>query len=100
MDSLQDELQGLRELAASREEEISRLSAQLTGARKEVDRVKLDQLQIAESAVKDSAPYKSLHSQFSIAALEGSQLRACLEEAKALLVSARQQHFTQLEEIR
>ena len=89
-----------REVANHREEEMAQLSAQLAEARKEADRLKVEQQQIPESVVKDSAVYKSLHSQFSIAALETAQFRSCLDEAKALLQSARQQHFSQLEEIR
>lgn len=90
----------MKELAQFRLEEIEKLSLQLADVRKQLDTVKFDQQQLAESAVKESAVYKNLQSQFSVAVLEGSQLRGYLEEAKALLLSARQQHFSQLEEIR
>ena len=100
METLQGHLQDAKEVAASRQEEITRLSSQLLEAKKEIDRLKFEQQNIAESAIKESAPYKVLQSQFSIAALEAAQLRACLAEAKGLLTSARQQYFSQLEEIR
>lgn len=98
MEIVQSDLQEAKELAQSRLEEVEQLYSQLTEARKQID--KLEQQQIPESAVKESAAYKSVLSQFSIATLEGSQLRSFLEEAKGLLGTARQQHFTQLEEIR
>lgn len=69
-------------------------------AKKQLDKVQCQQQPLAESAVKESAVYKTLQSQFTIAAVEGTQLRACLEETKSLLASARQLHFSQLEEIR
>lgn len=100
METLRDKLQEVTEVAHSREEGITHLSAQLAAARKEVDKLKVEQQQVPELVIKDSAMYKGLHSQFSIAALEAAQLRTCLDEAKTLLVSARQQHFSQLEEIR
>lgn len=100
METLQDELLEAKDIANHREEKISCLSAQLAEARKEVDRLKVEQQQIPESTVKDSAVYKSLLSQFSIASLEAAQLRTCLDEAKSLLLSAKQQHFSQLEDIR
>ena len=100
METVQGELQEARELAQSRLEEVEKLSAQVVELRKQVDQLKQEQQQVSESVVKESAVYKALQTQLSIAALEGSQLRGHLEEAKTLLVSARQQHFTQLEEIR
>lgn len=100
METLQGKLQEVKEVANSREEGMTHLSSQLAEARKEVDRLKVAQQQVPELAIKDSATYRGLHSQFSIAALEAAQLRTCLDEAKTLLVSARQQHFSQLEEIR
>lgn len=100
METVQGDLQEAKELAQSRLEEVEKLSLQVSELRKQVDRLKLEQQQVPEATVKESAAYKSLQGQFSIAALEAAQFRAYLEEAKALLVSARQQHFSQLEEIR
>lgn len=99
-ESVQGELQEAKDLNQSRLEEIQKLSTQLAEAKKEMDALKISQQPLPEALVKESAPYKSLQAQFSIAALEASQMRSCLDEAKALLVQARQQHFSQLEEIR
>lgn len=87
-------------MAQSRLEEIERLSSQLVDTRKELDKEKCQQQQLPEATVKESVVYKNLQSQFSIAVMEGVQLRSCLEEAKSLLASARQLHFSQFEEIR
>lgn len=97
---MQGELQEAKDLAQSRLEEMEKLSSQVVELRKQIDSMKLEQQQVPEAAVKESSVYKALQAQFSVAALEASQLRGFLEEAKALLGSARQQHFSQLEEIR
>lgn len=50
--------------------------------------------------VRESSVYKSLQTQFSVLMLEHIQLRNCYEEARKLLVTAKNQHIMQLEEIR
>ncbi len=100
MEAVQSDLLEAKELAQSRLEEIETLSSQLVEAKKQLDTLQCQQQQLPESAVKEGATYKNLQSQFSIAAMEGAQLRGCLEEAKSLLMSARQLHFSQLEDIR
>ena len=100
MDGLQAQLAEAKEVAQARLEEVELLSTQLAQLKMELDSLHLAQHSLPEAMVKDSATYKTLQTQFTIAAQESSQLCAFLEEAKALLMSARQQHFTQLEEIR
>ena len=97
---MQGDLLESKELAQSRLEEIEKLSSQVTELKKLYDQLKLEQQQVSEAVVKESAVYKVLQGQFSVAALEAAQLRGHLDDAKAVLVSARQQHFTQLEEVR
>lgn len=100
VEGLQAQLTEARELGQSRLEEAQKLSTQLAEMKKEVDGLQLSQRALPESVVKDSATYKALQAQFTIAMQEGVQLRGLLEEAKGLLMAARQQHFAQLEEIR
>lgn len=97
---MQGELQEARELSQSRLEELEKLSLQVVEQKKQVDQLKLEHQKVPEGVVKESAVYRTLQCQFSVAALEASLLRGLLDEAKALLVSARQQHFSQLDEIR
>ena len=87
-------------MARSRQEELQKLSTGLAEAKKEVDGYRITQQALPEAMVKESAFYKSLQCQFTMAMQDGGQLRVVLEEARTLLMAARQQHFTQLEEIR
>ena len=100
MEAVQGDLQEAKALAQSRLEDIEKLSSQVADLKKQGDKLKFEQQQVPEAVIKESAVYKTLQGQFSVAALEASSLRGYLEEAKGLLVSARQQHFSQLEEIR
>ena len=68
--------------------------------KKELDNNKISQQALSEGVVKESAPYRTLQCQYTMLVQEAGQLRVGLEEAKNILVAARQQHFTQLEEIR
>ena len=100
MEQLQSELSESHTIADSRLKEIKELSQEIQELKKTVAQLQLDQKKLPESAITDSAPYKTLQTQFSIAVQEAGQLRACLDEARQLLVTAKQQHTLQLEEIR
>lgn len=100
MDQLQCELTESQTLAESRLKEIKELSEAIQELKKTVTQLELDQKKLPDLAIADSAPYKTLQTQFSIAVQEAGQLRACLDEARQLLVTAKQQHIMQLEEIR
>ena len=100
MEQLQCELTESQTLAESRLKEIKDLSLEVQELKKSVTQLELDQKKLPDSAIADSAPYKTLQTQFSIAVQEAGQLRACLDEARQLLVTAKQQHILQLEEIR
>ena len=100
MEQLQGELAESQTLADSRLKEIKELSLEIQELKKTVTQLELDQKKLPDSAIADSAPYKTLQTQFSIAVQEAGQLRACLDEARQLLATAKQQHIVQLEEIR
>ena len=100
MDQLQVDLTEYQTIAESRLKEIKELSLEIQELKKKVTQLQLDQNKLPDSAIADSAPYKTLQTQFSISVQEAGQLRACLDEARQLLVTAKQQHIMQLEEIR
>ena len=56
--------------------------------------------QVPETSIRNSPAYKTIQSQYSVLMMEHQQLRACYEEAKKLLNTAKTQHVMQLEEIR
>lgn len=87
-------------MAQSRLAEIEVLSQKLADVRTELEELKVKQPAISEAAVKESVPYKTLQTQFSVIYTENTQLRNVLEDLKQLLNAARAQHFSQLEEIR
>ena len=100
MEQLQGELVECQALAESRLKEIKDLSLEIQELKKQITQLQIDQKKLPDTAIVDSAPYKTLQTQFSIAVQEGGQLRACLDEARQLLATAKQQHLLQLEEIR
>ncbi|KAL5473016.1 hypothetical protein EMCRGX_G027456 [Ephydatia muelleri] len=89
-----------KNLAESRLAEIEALTQKLADVRTELEELKVKQPTINDTAVKDSVPYKTLQTHFSIIYMENTQLRNVLEDLKQLLNAARVQHFSQLEEIR
>ena len=100
MEHLQSELTECQTIAESRLKEIKDLSREIQELKKTLTQLQLDQKKLPDSVIADSAPYKTLQTQFSIAVQEAGQLRACLDEARQLLATAKQQHIIQLEEIR
>ena len=100
MEQLTGELAESQALAESRLKEITELSEKIQELKKQVTQLQLDQKRLPDAAIADSALYKTLQTQFSIAVQEAGQFRACLDEARQLLTTAKQQHMVQLEEIR
>ena len=100
MEQLHSDLSDSQAIAESRLNEITDLSNEVAELKKEINQLKLAHQKVPESAILESPTYKSLQSHYSIVVQEAGQVRACLEEAKQLLNSAKQQHFVQLEEIR
>ena len=100
MEQLQCDLTESQTIAESRLKEVKDLSLEIQELKKTITQLELDKKKLPDSAITDSAPYKTLQTQFSIAVQEAGQLRGWLDEARQLLASAKQQHIMQLEEIR
>ena len=100
MEQLSSDLADSQALAESRLTEINQMSSEIQELKKQLAQLELSKKKLPDSAVADSALYKTLQMQFSIAVQEAGQFKACLEEAKQLLATAKQQHLLQLEEIR
>ena len=100
MEQLSEELAESQALAELRLKEVKELSQEIQELKKQVTQLQLDQKKLPDTAITESAPYKTLQTQFSIAVQEAGQFRACLDEARQLLATAKQQHVMQLEEIR
>lgn len=100
MEQLTGELAESQALAESRLKEVKQLSQEIQDLKKQVTQLQLDQKRLPDTAITDSPLYKTLQTQFSITVQEVGQFRACLDEARQLLATAKQQHMMQLEEIR
>ena len=92
----QDELTEAKELAATRLSQIEELLKSLAEVEQKVEMAELESKPLSEVTIKETAVYKSLQSNFSVAYAENLQLRTHLEEAKQLLVVVMSQHHTQV----
>ena len=92
----QDELAEAKDLAATRLTQIEELLKSLAEVEQKVEMAELESKSLSETTIKETAVYKSLQSNFSVAYAENLQLRTHLEEAKQLLVVVMSQHHTQV----
>ena len=92
----QDALAEAKELAATRLTQIEELLKSLAEVEQKVEMAELESKSLPETTIKETAVYKSLQSNFSVAYAENLQLRTHLEEAKQLLVVVMSQHHTQV----
>ena len=92
----QDELADAKDLAATRLTQIEELLKSLAEVEQKVEMAELESKSLSETTIKETAVYKSLQSNFSVAYAENLQLRTHLEEAKQLLVVVMSQHHTQV----
>ncbi|XP_077595046.1 E3 ubiquitin-protein ligase BRE1B [Stigmatopora nigra] len=96
-ESLNTELEHNQELANSRMAELEKLQVELQEAVRESEKLKLDLRNIPEDVVKETLEYKCLQSQFSLLYNESLGVKTQLDEARALLLTAKNAHLRQIE---
>uniref|UniRef100_A0A8C7Y0L2 E3 ubiquitin protein ligase n=1 Tax=Oryzias sinensis TaxID=183150 RepID=A0A8C7Y0L2_9TELE len=96
-ESLNAELEHNQELANSRMAELEKLQAELQEAVRESEKLKMDLRNIPEEVVKETLEYKCLQSQFSLLYNESLGVKTQLDEARALLLTAKNAHLRQIE---
>ncbi|KAK1881620.1 E3 ubiquitin-protein ligase BRE1B [Dissostichus eleginoides] len=96
-ESLNAELEHNAELANSRMAELEKLQAELQEAVRESEKLKMDLRNIPEDVVKETVEYKCLQSQFSLLYNESLGVKTQLDEARALLLTAKNAHLRQIE---
>ena len=83
-------------MAETRLSQIEELLKSLAEVEQKMEMVDLEARPLPEATIKETAAYKSLQSNFSVAYAENLQLRTYLEESKQLLVVVMSQHHTQV----
>uniref|UniRef100_A0A8C4DKC3 E3 ubiquitin protein ligase n=1 Tax=Dicentrarchus labrax TaxID=13489 RepID=A0A8C4DKC3_DICLA len=96
-ESLNAELEHNQELANSRMAELEKLQVELQEAVRESEKLKMDLRNIPEEVVKETLEYKCLQSQFSLLYNESLGVKTQLDEARALLLTAKNAHLRQIE---
>ncbi|XP_034049811.1 E3 ubiquitin-protein ligase BRE1B-like [Thalassophryne amazonica] len=96
-ESLNAELEHNQELANSRMAELEKLQVELQEAVRESEKLKMDLQNIPEEVVKETLEYKCLQSQFSLLYNESLGVKTQLDEARALLLTAKNAHLRQIE---
>uniref|UniRef100_A0A8C6L530 E3 ubiquitin protein ligase n=1 Tax=Nothobranchius furzeri TaxID=105023 RepID=A0A8C6L530_NOTFU len=96
-ESLNAELEHNQELANSRMAELEKLQVELQEAVRESEKLKMDLRNIPEEVVKETSEYKCLQSQFSLLYNESLGVKTQLDEARALLLTAKNAHLRQIE---
>uniref|UniRef100_A0A8B9RIG2 E3 ubiquitin protein ligase n=1 Tax=Astyanax mexicanus TaxID=7994 RepID=A0A8B9RIG2_ASTMX len=94
---LNAELEQNQELANSRMAELEKLQQELQEAVRENEKLKIDLRNIPEEVVKETPEYKCLQSQFSLLYNESLGVKTQLDEARALLLTAKNAHLRQIE---
>ncbi|XP_041733838.2 E3 ubiquitin-protein ligase BRE1B isoform X1 [Coregonus clupeaformis] len=96
-ESLNAELEQNQELANNRMANLEKQQQELQEAVRESEKLKLDLKNIPEDVVKETADYKCLQSQFSLLYNESLGVKTQLDEARALLLTAKNAHLRQIE---
>ncbi|XP_061665594.1 E3 ubiquitin-protein ligase BRE1B-like isoform X2 [Syngnathoides biaculeatus] len=96
-ESLNTELEHNQELANSRMADLEKLQVELQEAVRESEKLKIDLRNIPEEVVKETVEYKCLQSQFSLLYNESLGVKTQLDEARALLLTAKNAHLRQIE---
>uniref|UniRef100_A0AAY4AWG4 E3 ubiquitin protein ligase n=1 Tax=Denticeps clupeoides TaxID=299321 RepID=A0AAY4AWG4_9TELE len=96
-EQLNAELEQNQELANSRMVELEKLQQELQEAVRESENLKMDLRNIPEEVVKETPEYKCLQSQFSLLYNESLGVKTQLDEARALLLTAKNAHLRQIE---
>ncbi|KAM6951141.1 E3 ubiquitin-protein ligase BRE1B [Aplochiton taeniatus] len=96
-ESLNADLEQNQELANSRMADLEKLQLELQEAVRESEKLKMDLRNIPEEVVKETPEYKCLQSQFSLLYNESLGVKTQLDEARALLLTAKNAHLRQIE---
>ncbi|XP_018094858.1 E3 ubiquitin-protein ligase BRE1B isoform X2 [Xenopus laevis] len=94
---LNAELDQNQELANGRMSELEKLQNELQAAVRLKEKLKLDLRTLPEEAVRNTQDFRCLQSQFSLLYNESLQVKTQLDEARGVLLSAKNSHLRQLE---
>ncbi|XP_018092201.1 E3 ubiquitin-protein ligase BRE1B isoform X2 [Xenopus laevis] len=94
---LNAELDQNQELANNRMSELEKLQNELQAAVRLKEKLKLDLRTLPEEAVRNTQDFRCLQSQFSLLYNESLQVKTQLDEARAVLLSAKNSHLRQIE---
>ncbi|KAM9096418.1 E3 ubiquitin-protein ligase BRE1B [Sarcophilus harrisii] len=94
---LNAELEENQELANSRMAELEKLQAELQGAVRSNERLKVALRSLPEEVVRETGEYRLLQAQFSLLYNESLQVKTQLDEARGLLLATKNSHLRHIE---
>lgn len=94
---LNAELEENQELANSRMAELEKLQAELQGAVRTNERLKVALRSLPEEVVRETGEYRLLQAQFSLLYNESLQVKTQLDEARGLLLATKNSHLRHIE---
>lgn len=94
---LNAELEENQELANSRMAELEKLQAELQGAVRTNERLKVALRSLPEEVVRETGEYRMLQAQFSLLYNESLQVKTQLDEARGLLLASKNSHLRHIE---
>lgn len=96
-ENLNAELEENQELANSRMAELEKLQAELQGAVRTNERLKVALRSLPEEVVRETGEYRMLQAQFSLLYNESLQVKTQLDEARGLLLATKNSHLRHIE---
>ncbi|XP_045399259.1 E3 ubiquitin-protein ligase BRE1B isoform X1 [Lemur catta] len=94
---LNAELEENQELANSRMAELEKLQAELQGAVRTNEHLKVALRSLPEEVVRETGEYRMLQAQFSLLYNESLQVKTQLDEARGLLLATKNSHLRHIE---
>ncbi|XP_036163978.1 E3 ubiquitin-protein ligase BRE1B isoform X4 [Myotis myotis] len=94
---LNAELEENQELANNRMTELEKLQAELQGAVRTNERLKVALRSLPEEVVRETGEYRMLQAQFSLLYNESLQVKTQLDEARGLLLATKNSHLRHIE---
>ncbi|XP_066239396.1 E3 ubiquitin-protein ligase BRE1B [Saccopteryx leptura] len=94
---LNAELEENQELANNRMAELEKLQAELQGAVRTSERLKVALRSLPEEVVRETGEYRMLQAQFSLLYNESLQVKTQLDEARGLLLATKNSHLRHIE---
>ncbi|KAL4223065.1 E3 ubiquitin-protein ligase BRE1A [Mactra antiquata] len=98
-DEILSDLEEQRELATNRLAELEKLQKDHQKALKDIEQLKLDLQHLPESVIVETTEYKCLQSQFSVLYNESLQMKTQLDESKNLVLTNKNAHLRQIEQM-